>query len=105
MRQNHVGDWGTQFGMLINYMREAYPNFLENPPDIGDLTTFYKAAKKRFDESEEFKEVSRLKDRVLGEDDHLESIELMASLVFPGSCGKRQRCRDLDTRGIGPCFI
>lgn len=43
--------------MLINYMREAYPNFLTEPPNITDLTTFYKAAKLRFDESEEFKEV------------------------------------------------
>lgn len=57
MRHNHVGDWGTQFGMLINYMKEAYPNFLQDPPNITDLTTFYKAAKKRFDDSEEFKEV------------------------------------------------
>lgn len=56
-RHNHVGDWGTQFGMLINYMKEAYPNFLTDPPNITDLTTFYKAAKLRFDESEEFKEV------------------------------------------------
>ncbi|CAB1103032.1 unnamed protein product [Ectocarpus sp. CCAP 1310/34] len=58
-RHNHVGDWGTQFGMLINYMKEAYPNFLTDPPNITDLTTFYKAAKLRFDESEEFKEASR----------------------------------------------
>lgn len=43
--------------MLINYMREAYPNFLTEPPNITDLTTFYKAAKLRFDQSEEFKEV------------------------------------------------
>lgn len=57
LRHNHVGDWGTQFGMLINYMREAYPNFLHDPPNITDLTTFYKAAKKRFDDSDEFKEV------------------------------------------------
>lgn len=56
-RHNHVGDWGTQFGMLINYMKEAYPNFLTDPPNITDLTTFYKAAKLRFDESDEFKEV------------------------------------------------
>lgn len=59
-RHNHVGDWGTQFGMLINYMKEAYPNFLTNPPNITDLTTFYKAAKFRFDESEEFKEVKQM---------------------------------------------
>lgn len=43
--------------MLINYMKEAYPDFLTNPPNITDLTTFYKAAKLRFDASEEFKEV------------------------------------------------
>ena len=59
-RHNHVGDWGTQFGMLINYMKEAYPNFLTDPPNITDLTTFYKAAKLRFDGSEEFKEVKKV---------------------------------------------
>lgn len=58
-RHNHVGDWGTQFGMLINYMKEAYPNFLTDPPNITDLTTFYKAAKSCFDQSEEFKEVKK----------------------------------------------
>ena len=26
-RTNHVGDWGTQFGMLIAYMREAFPDY------------------------------------------------------------------------------
>mmetsp|Transcript_26592 Transcript_26592/g.60652 ORF Transcript_26592/g.60652 Transcript_26592/m.60652 type:complete len:622 (-) Transcript_26592:78-1943(-) len=58
-RINHVGDWGTQFGMLINHLRTAYPNFHEQPPNISDLTTFYKEAKKRFDEEPEFKEASR----------------------------------------------
>ncbi|KAH8072651.1 hypothetical protein JL721_3294 [Aureococcus anophagefferens] len=48
-----------QFGMLITHMEEAYPDFLQNPPNITDLTTFYKNAKKRFDEDEQFKEVSR----------------------------------------------
>ncbi|CAM9393416.1 unnamed protein product [Ectocarpus fasciculatus] len=58
-RHNHVGDWGTPFGKLINYMKEAYPNPLTDPPNITDLSTFYKAATLRFDESEEFKEASR----------------------------------------------
>jgi arginyl-tRNA synthetase len=44
-RINHVGDWGTQFGMLINHMKTAYPNFLTDPPSITDLTTFYKVSK------------------------------------------------------------
>jgi hypothetical protein len=59
LRLNHVGDWGTQFGMLITYLRREFPDFLTNPPNIADLTTFYKASKKAFDESEEFKDTSR----------------------------------------------
>jgi arginyl-tRNA synthetase len=60
-RVNHVGDWGTQFGMLIQYLKEAYPNFGKGEDiNIGDLTQFYKKAKARFDEDEEFKETSRL---------------------------------------------
>mmetsp|Transcript_42975 Transcript_42975/g.108042 ORF Transcript_42975/g.108042 Transcript_42975/m.108042 type:complete len:586 (-) Transcript_42975:86-1843(-) len=61
-RLNHVGDWGTQFGMLIEYMKEAYPGFLEGGemPDVSDLNAFYKAAKKRFDDDEEFKKKSQV---------------------------------------------
>jgi arginyl-tRNA synthetase len=61
LRLNHVGDWGTQFGMLICYLREAYPAALTtaNALEIGDLVSFYKQAKKRFDEDEAFKEASR----------------------------------------------
>lgn len=54
-RLNHVGDWGTQFGMLIEYMKEAFPDFQQKLPDVSDLQEFYKAAKKRFDEDEAFK--------------------------------------------------
>lgn len=61
LRLNHVGDWGTQFGMLITYLREAYPEALTtaNALDLGDLVSFYRQAKKRFDEDEIFKENSR----------------------------------------------
>ena len=58
-RVNHVGDWGTQFGMLISHMEEAYPDFVSNPPNITDLTVFYKNAKQRFDEDEAFKKKAR----------------------------------------------
>jgi arginyl-tRNA synthetase len=44
LRVNHVGDWGTQFGMLITYLREAYPDILTNPPNISDLTAIYKVS-------------------------------------------------------------
>lgn len=61
LRLNHVGDWGTQFGMLITYLREAYPEALTKADalDIGDLVAFYKKAKQRFDEDEAFCETSR----------------------------------------------
>ncbi len=41
-RVNHVGDWGTQFGMLIAYLKDEFPDFKHNPPNIKDLTVFYK---------------------------------------------------------------
>lgn len=47
MRVNHVGDWGTQFGMLIEHMRQTYPDFQQSPPNMTDLTSFYKEAKIR----------------------------------------------------------
>jgi arginyl-tRNA synthetase len=61
LRLNHVGDWGTQFGMLITYLREAYPAALTTSDalDLGDLVALYRAAKQRFDEDEEFKETAR----------------------------------------------
>ncbi|WP_175652703.1 arginine--tRNA ligase [Pseudomonas sp. Marseille-P9899] len=55
IRQNHVGDWGTQFGMLLAYLEE-------NPitsDELSDLENFYRAAKKRFDESEAFADRAR----------------------------------------------
>jgi len=55
LRVNHVGDWGTQFGMLINQLKEKYPNFLKEMPLLSDLNQFYKEAKQRFDKEPEFK--------------------------------------------------
>ena len=55
IRQNHVGDWGTQFGMLLAYMEELRAKNGEQAQlALSDLETFYRAAKVRFDESEEF---------------------------------------------------
>lgn len=55
IRQNHVGDWGTQFGMLLAYMEELQAaNGEQAKMELSDLETFYRAAKVRFDESEEF---------------------------------------------------
>ncbi len=61
LRLNHVGDWGTQFGMLITYLREVAPEALTtaNAIDLGDLVAFYKQAKQRFDGDVDFQERSR----------------------------------------------
>lgn len=61
LRLNHVGDWGTQFGMLIAYLREAYPEALTtaNALELGDLVTLYRKAKQRFDTDTEFQETAR----------------------------------------------
>ncbi|UMM23571.1 hypothetical protein L5515_004230 [Caenorhabditis briggsae] len=55
LRVNHIGDWGTQFGMLIAHLYDRFPDFLKKLPDISDLQAFYKESKKRFDEDEQFK--------------------------------------------------
>ncbi|HBB79908.1 MAG TPA: arginine--tRNA ligase, partial [Pseudomonas sp.] len=56
IRQNHVGDWGTQFGMLLAYLEEK-PAAAET--ELSDLEQFYRAAKQRFDESSEFADRAR----------------------------------------------
>lgn len=55
LRTNHLGDWGTQFGMLIAELDDKFPDMLEKEIELGDLQTFYQEAKKRFDTEPEFK--------------------------------------------------
>ncbi len=58
IRQNHVGDWGTQFGMLIAYMIERIDDGTFEH-DISDLEEFYRKAKVRFDEDATFADTAR----------------------------------------------
>jgi len=61
IRQNHIGDWGTQFGMLIAYLRAENPDLDEvSRVEIRDLEQFYRSAKTRFDEDPTFAETARL---------------------------------------------
>ena len=61
LRLNHIGDWGTQFGMLITQLKDLYSNDLKeiDKIKISDLVEFYKASKKRFDNEKEFQKRSR----------------------------------------------
>ena len=56
IRQNHIGDWGTQFGMLIAYLEEMGE---DGSGSLSDLEQFYKDAKGRFDADEAFADKSR----------------------------------------------
>ncbi len=55
--QNHLGDWGTPFGMLVEHMLDLGGGEAES--EVGDLTRFYQAAREKFDEDPEFAERSR----------------------------------------------
>ncbi len=61
LRLNHVGDWGTQFGMLITHLKQVAPEALNTADavDLGDLVAFYREAKQRFDSDEVFQANSR----------------------------------------------
>ena len=55
IRQNHVGDWGTQFGMLLTFMAEQGAA----SDSLADLEHFYRQAKQRFDTDDDFQTRSR----------------------------------------------
>ncbi len=61
IRENHVGDWGTQFGMLVAILRRTQPHVLASPDAIAiaDLESFYIQAKALFDADADFKKESQ----------------------------------------------
>ncbi len=59
IRQNHLGDWGTQFGMLIEHLLDIGEEEAAHELSVGDLTAFYQQARAKFDANEAFKERAR----------------------------------------------
>jgi arginyl-tRNA synthetase len=59
IRQNHLGDWGTPFGMLIEHLLDVGTEQAENDLAVGELSAFYKAAREKFDADPSFAERSR----------------------------------------------
>lgn len=57
VRQNHIGDWGTPFGMLIEHLVDLGAD--ASSSSVGDLGAFYKAAREKFEKDEAFAERSR----------------------------------------------
>lgn len=59
VRQNHMGDWGTQFGMLIAELEEHLGEGERPELALGDLEVFYQQAKQHFDQDEQFAQKAR----------------------------------------------
>jgi arginyl-tRNA synthetase len=59
IRENHVGDWGTQFGMLIEHLLDLGEEAAAHELSVGDLDSFYRQARESFNASAEFQERSR----------------------------------------------
>ena len=81
IRRNHLGDWGTQFGMLIEHLRDnSIQSTADAPREISDLNDLYKAAQARFQNEEGF--ADRARERVVKlQGGDIETLELWRQLV------------------------
>ncbi|HEY5401124.1 MAG TPA: arginine--tRNA ligase [Trebonia sp.] len=59
IRQNHIGEWGTPFGMLIEHLIDIGETEAAQELAVGDLNRFYQAARKKFDADDVFKDRAR----------------------------------------------
>ncbi|MDW5329872.1 arginine--tRNA ligase [Plantactinospora sp. KLBMP9567] len=59
VRANHLGDWGTPFGMLIEHLADLGESTAAEELSIGDLDSFYKGARAKFDADEAFRRRAR----------------------------------------------
>jgi len=59
LRENHIGDWGTPFGMLVEHLVDIGEAEAAHELSVGDLGTFYQAARKKFNADEAFRERAR----------------------------------------------
>jgi arginyl-tRNA synthetase len=80
IRENHIGDWGTPFGMLIEHLLDLGEEAAAQELSVGDLDTFYRQARAAFDASPEFQERSRARVVLLQSGDP-ETIRLWRILV------------------------
>ncbi|MEU9335147.1 arginine--tRNA ligase [Streptomyces sp. NPDC048290] len=59
IRQNHIGEWGTPFGMLVEHLLDIGESEAAHELSVGDLNGFYQAARRKFDADEQFKDRAR----------------------------------------------
>jgi arginyl-tRNA synthetase len=59
IRENHIGDWGTPFGMLIEHLVDLGEDTAADELSVGDLDGFYRAARRKFDADDDFRDRAR----------------------------------------------
>ncbi|MGA0080591.1 MAG: arginine--tRNA ligase [Ilumatobacteraceae bacterium] len=81
VRENHIGDWGTPFGMLIEHLIDLGETEAANELSVGDLDSFYRQARTKFDSNDEFKERARARVVLLqgGDEDTLRMWKLLVA--------------------------
>ena len=81
VRENHIGDWGTPFGMLIEHLIDLGEENAADELGVGDLDGFYKQARAKFEASDEFKARARHRVVMLQGGDE-ETLRLWRTLVL-----------------------
>jgi arginyl-tRNA synthetase len=80
VRENHIGDWGTPFGMLIEHLLDVGEEEAVHELSVGDLDTFYRQARASFDADEGFRDRARRRVVLLQSGDE-ETLRLWRVLV------------------------
>lgn len=84
LRLNHIGDWGTSFGMLIAHIKETHPAILkgEEDTDLTHLVNWYRESKAKFDADADFKKKSQNEVVALqsGDPDSLKAWEIICAI-------------------------
>ena len=95
LRENHIGDWGTPFGMLIEHLIDLGEEEAAHELGVGDLDGFYKDARRSFEASEDFK--TRARNRVVAlQSGDPETLRLWRTLVAESTKYFNKVYRQLD---------
>jgi arginyl-tRNA synthetase len=95
IRENHIGDWGTPFGMLIEHLLDLGEAEAAHELSVGDLDGFYKQARKKFDADETFRARARARVVLLQSGDE-ETLRLWRVLVTDSTAYFNSVYRALD---------
>ncbi len=104
LRRNHLGDWGTPFGMLIEHLLDMGETEATEELSQGDLNGFYRAARQKFEASEEFQ--TRARNRVVSlQSGDAETLRLWKLLIEQSQKYFMQVYGQLEVRLDGSEFV